>query len=140
MGAEPPVAPPGTRPPQPQPVPNQRPAGGPAPGAVPPPPPPSPAPPDTPAAAQATALGAGATPVNVTFKQITALPVACPSLVSRPTAKNIRALLIELVAVLSGIISHQSVAYVYTGIVKQCEVYALTAEVIWYHFCNAGPL
>ena len=78
--------------------------------------------------------------MNVTFKQITALPVACPSLVSRPTAKNIRALLIELVAVLSGIISHQSVAYSYTGLVEKHKVYALIGEIPWYNFGDPGPL
>jgi hypothetical protein len=69
-----------------------------------------------------------------------ALLFSCPSLVPHPKATNNHALVIKLDEVLSGSFSHQSVAYVYTGIVKQCEVYALTAEVIWYHFYNAGPL
>ena len=142
--AAPPGAPPAPQQPPQQPVdapvqggaPPQQPAVTPAQGGVPPPPaPPTPlAPTAAAAAAQAAALWAGAAPANVTFKQVVALLVGCPSLVSRSTVTIIHALVVKLVAVLSGIPSHQSAAHGYTGLVEQREVYALTCEISWYDF------
>ena len=139
MDVEPPAAPPGAPPPPQQPVPPQQPAGATAPCGVPPPPLPPPAPPATTAAAQAAALGAGAALVNVTFEHFLALLVAYPSLAPRPTATNIRTLIIKLVAVLSGIPSHQSAANSHTGLVEQRKVYTLTGEIPWYNFGDPNP-
>ena len=78
--------------------------------------------------------------VNITFKQVTALLVSCPSLVPHPTATNIREFVIKLVTVLSLIPSHQSAAYSYTRIFEQHETYALTGEPKWYNFGDPSPL
>ena len=54
----------------------------------------------------------------MTFEQVAALLISCSSLVPHPTATDIRTLVIKLVAVLSGIPSHQSPAYGYIVIVE----------------------
>ena len=78
-------------------------------------------------------------PVNVAFEQFTALLVSCQSLVPRPTATNIAVLVIKLAAVMSDIFSHQSIAYGYTGLVEQNEVYTLTGDIPRYNFGNPTP-
>jgi hypothetical protein len=66
--------------------------------------------------------------VNVIFEQIAAVLVACPRLTPRPTATDIRAFVVKRVAVLSGIPSQQSAAYVYTNICEQLEVYSTFSQ------------
>jgi hypothetical protein len=78
--------------------------------------------------------------VNVTLKKNSPLLAGYPSLAPFPTATNICALVIKLVAVQSDIPSHQLAAYGYTGLVEQREVYVLTGQVRWYEFGDPRPL
>ena len=61
-----------------------------------------------------------------------------PSLSLRPTATNIRALVIDLVKNLTMIPSEQSVDFGYSGKIEADVVYALKSNILWVDWQNPG--
>ena len=76
---------------------------------------------------------------EVTSEDALAVIGMLPSLVPTPTAKNIRALVIDLVDKLTMIPSEQSVDFGYSGKVEADVVYALKSNIWWVDWQNPGP-
>ena len=75
----------------------------------------------------------------VTYEDAVRILGQLPSLAPRPTATNIRALVVDLVDKLTIIPSEQSAEFGYSGMVQHYEIYALNSNNAWEPWGDPGP-